>query len=61
MRVKEQVELETLNEFMGSPGSEGLGSRLSHTVSPSSITQKLRLVPGKQEQGKVLGYIGNGA
>lgn len=41
--VKEQVELETLTEFMESPGSEGLGSRLSHTVKPSSITWKLRL------------------
>lgn len=41
--VKEQVELETLTEFMESPGSEGLGSRLSHAVKLSSITWKLKL------------------
>lgn len=52
VRVKEQVELETPNEFVGSPGNKGLGSRLSHTVKPSSITWKLRLLPGKQGAGK---------
>ena len=51
MRVK-RVELETLYAFMESPGSEGLGSRLSHTVKPSSRTWKLRLMSGKQGAGK---------
>lgn len=61
VRAKGQVELETLNEFMGSPGREGLGSRLSHTGKPSRLTWKLRLMPGKQGAGKGAGLLGNRA
>lgn len=36
MRGKEPVELETLDEFTGIAGREGLGNKSSHIVKPSN-------------------------